>query len=254
MSKLDVECSNAKELSMAHELLGDVLRTPDEGGRVRRRYLLPVSIAIHAAAAAAVLIIPLAAEVDAPDPARTACPYMRAVALPPPPPPISVGSAPRSSGVSVPVQAPDAIAPEDESPADVSAASPGPPAMGTIGAPGGVDFGALVPTPNLTVVPPPAPPREPVPVGGKIREPRKILDVAPLYPPFAVAARKEGVVILEAVIDERGNVARVRVLRSEPLLDAAAVSAVERWRYTPTLLNNVPVPVLMTITVRFSLR
>jgi protein TonB len=87
-----------------------------------------------------------------------------------------------------------------------------------------------------------------------IREPKKIVDVAPVYPPLAIAARKEGFVIMEATIDQHGNVVRVRVLRSEPLLDAAAVSAVERWRYTPTLLNNQPVPVLMTVTVRFSLR
>jgi protein TonB len=39
-----------------------------------------------------------------------------------------------------------------------------------------------------------------------------------------------------------------------PLLDAAAVEAVRRWRYTPTLLNGVPVPVLMTIRVQFTLQ
>jgi protein TonB len=66
--------------------------------------------------------------------------------------------------------------------------------------------------------------------------------------------KKEGVVILEALLDERGNVDRLKVLRSEPLLDDAAVEAVRRWRCTPTLLNGVPVPVLMMVTVRFSLR
>jgi protein TonB len=38
-----------------------------------------------------------------------------------------------------------------------------------------------------------------------------------------------------------------------PLLEDAAVRAVRQWRYTPTELNGVPVPVLMTITVVFSL-
>jgi protein TonB len=56
------------------------------------------------------------------------------------------------------------------------------------------------------------------------------------------------------MLDETGRVAQLKVLRSEPLLDAAALEAVRRWRYTPTLLNNVPVPVLLTVTVRFSLR
>jgi periplasmic protein TonB len=43
------------------------------------------------------------------------------------------------------------------------------------------------------------------------------------------------------------------VLRSVPLLDEAAVDAVSRWRYTPTLLNGTPVAVLMTITINFTL-
>jgi protein TonB len=75
-----------------------------------------------------------------------------------------------------------------------------------------------------------------------------------VYPAVARQARVEGIVILEAIIDERGNVDRVRVLRSFPLLDEAAVRAVRSWRYTPTLLNGVPVPVLMTVSVHFTLR
>ncbi len=81
-----------------------------------------------------------------------------------------------------------------------------------------------------------------------------MFDVAPVYPTIAINARKEGTVILEVVIDESGAVSRMRVLRSEPLLDEAAMAAVKRWRYTPTLLNNVPIPILMTVTVRFTLQ
>jgi len=86
-----------------------------------------------------------------------------------------------------------------------------------------------------------------------VREPKKISDVRPVYPAIAQAAKVEGMVILEAVINERGTVERVRVLRSVPLLDAAAVEAVRNWRYTPTLLNGTPVSVLMTITLHFTL-
>lgn len=60
--------------------------------------------------------------------------------------------------------------------------------------------------------------------------------------------------ILEAVINERGTIERVKVLKSVPLLDAAAVAAVKDWRYTPTLLNGVPIAVLMTITMNFTLQ
>jgi len=67
------------------------------------------------------------------------------------------------------------------------------------------------------------------------------------------AAGVEGVVILEAVIAEDGSVRDVRVLRSNPLLEAAALEAVRQWRFSPTLLNGEPVPVVMTVTVAFRL-
>ena len=50
-----------------------------------------------------------------------------------------------------------------------------------------------------------------------------------------------------------GRVEDVRILRSIPLLDAAALEAVRQWEYSPTLLNGVPVPVLITVTVNFAL-
>jgi len=109
-----------------------------------------------------------------------------------------------------------------------------------------------------TVTPtPPPPPALPTPklvrVGGVIREPRKILHVAPVYPEFARQARAQGTVTLECILDATGRVESVKVRGSQPLLDDAAVRAVRQWRYTPTELNGVPVPVLMTIMVRFSL-
>jgi TonB family protein len=93
----------------------------------------------------------------------------------------------------------------------------------------------------------------PVRVGGTIREPRKLTNVAPVYPEIAKQARVQGIVILEVTISPRGHVTHVRVLRGAPLLDAAAVEAVRQWVYTPTLLNGVPVPVIMTVTVNFRL-
>jgi protein TonB len=41
-------------------------------------------------------------------------------------------------------------------------------------------------------------------------------------------------------------------VRSSPLLDQAALDAVRQWEYTPTLLNGVPVSVLVTVTVNFT--
>ncbi len=96
--------------------------------------------------------------------------------------------------------------------------------------------------------------RAPLRPGGDIRPPQKLVHVAPIYPPLAVAARLEGRVVLDCVIDEDGRVASVTVLRAQPLLEAAAVEAVRQWRYRPTLLNGVRVGVLLTVTVDFRLR
>ena len=90
-------------------------------------------------------------------------------------------------------------------------------------------------------------------VGGDIRAPQKVRDVRPVYPPEALARGIQGVVIIEATISTSGKVQDARVLRSIPLLDAAALDAVRQWEFTPTLLNGVPVPVIMTVTVQFTL-
>jgi protein TonB len=90
-------------------------------------------------------------------------------------------------------------------------------------------------------------------VGGQIKPPTKTKDVKPVYPPIAQSARVQGVVIIEATIGANGRVQDARVLRSIPLLDQAALDAVRQWEFTPTLLNGVPVPVIMTVTVQFTL-
>jgi protein TonB len=93
--------------------------------------------------------------------------------------------------------------------------------------------------------------RGPVRPGGDLRPPAKVRHVTPAYPELARRAGVEGVVVLECVIDPSGHVAEVRILRSQPLLDAAAVEAVRQWVYRPTRLNGVPVAVLLTVTVQF---
>jgi TonB family protein len=45
-----------------------------------------------------------------------------------------------------------------------------------------------------------------------------------------------------------------RVLRSIPELDQAAIEAVNQWEFTPTLLNGAAMPVIMTVTVNFTLQ
>jgi len=97
------------------------------------------------------------------------------------------------------------------------------------------------------------PPPAAVRVGGAIKEPKKLVHVNPVYPAIAQSARVQGVVILECTIAPDGTVSDAKVLRSIPLLDQAAVDAVTQWRFAPTQLNGVPVAVIMTVTVNFSL-
>jgi protein TonB len=96
-------------------------------------------------------------------------------------------------------------------------------------------------------------PGVPVRIGGDIKEPTKIRDVRPVYPAEAKEARVQGIVIIEATIDETGAVGDTNVLRSVPMLDEAALDAVRQWVFTPTVLNGVPVSVIMTVTVKFTL-
>ena len=219
-----------------------------------RLSMLPVSIAAHFVAFAAFLFVPLAGGVEAPTPwPLSSAPEFITAAPVPPPQQVTVLRTSLSRSGAAPIVAPDHI----EDPADEP-----PPVYGSdpIGARVGLDVGLPEGLTLDTFTPPPPPIVAPSPQvagtyrpGGAIREPRKIRDSPAVYPEVARNAKIEGVVILEATIDERGVVTDARVLRSVPLLDAAALTALKQWRYTPTLLNGVPVRVLMTVTFRFSL-
>jgi TonB family protein len=95
--------------------------------------------------------------------------------------------------------------------------------------------------------------RPPLRIGDDMRPPRKLHDVPPVYPPDAIAARITGTIVIEATIGTTGAVEDARVVSGVPMLDDPALDAVRQWRYTPTLLNGEPVPVIMTVTVKFSL-
>lgn len=119
--------------------------------------------------------------------------------------------------------------------------------------------------PNIPGVRPPPPPAlaltgaaaradnmTPLRVGGAVGTPTKIRHVSPVYPADAIAAGIQGVVIIEAVIDESGGVSSARVLRQVPGLDEAALEAVRQWQFTPTLVDGAAVRVVMTVTINFT--
>jgi TonB family protein len=97
------------------------------------------------------------------------------------------------------------------------------------------------------------PMREPIRVGGNVQETKLIYRAEPVYPEMAKKSRVSGNVILQVTTNEAGEVYEVRVMRGHPLLNDAAIDAVRQWRYSPTLLNGEPVPVIATVTVIFRL-
>jgi protein TonB len=120
------------------------------------------------------------------------------------------------------------------------------------GVPGGVPGGMAGGAPP----PPPPPPqkKEPIRVGGNVQSSKLIRRVEPEYPELAKRARVQGIVLLQVTVDETGNVTDINIIRGHPLLNQAAVDAVRQWKYSPTLLNGEPVPVIATVTVNFVLR
>jgi protein TonB len=192
-------------------------------------------------------------------------PMMMAFVAPPPPPPPPPPPAPSekseapkplpTSGDVAPIVPPQQIEPEAPVP---DSGEGDPPVLG--GVPGGIVGGVVggvpdLPPPPPPPAPPPPAPRGPVRIGGEIKEPTLVHRVEPEYPPIAVASQIEGVVILEAIVDEEGRVESVRVLRSPGVfLDTAAVRAVKQWRYTPVLLNGRPEKFILTVVISFSLQ
>jgi protein TonB len=232
---------------MPRDLFGDVTRPSISVGN-RKWYTVPVSLLSHFAIVVAIVLVPLLAPAWMPNPFQggIAAAYIDLVPPTPPLPPskprqIDVNDPPPARGISV--DAPAGINPERPSP-EGGWETPLP--TGTVV---GV-FDNIVAPPPVAAAAPPAPVR----VGGAVRTPQKIHDVSPVYPPIAQSARVQGIVIIEATIGEDGEVTNARILRSVPLLDQAAIEAVRQWRYAPSMLNGVPVPVIMTVTVNFTLR
>lgn len=232
---------------MPRDLFGDVTR-PSISVGTRKWYAVPVSLVSHSAIVAVLVALPILAPALMPEVFTSGIDAPRLIDIIPPAPPPQPRLRPRepiADPQAFPVNAPDSIEPERE--IDLSfqdAAGPG--------VVGGVDqFSDVLAEP---IVPAAPEQQAPLPVGGAIRTPTKVRDVKPVYPPMAQAARIEGIVIIEATIDVDGRIMNARVLRSVPMLDPAALDAVRQWQFTPTLLNGVPVPVIMTVTVAFKLQ
>jgi protein TonB len=197
---------------------------------------------------------------------------------PPAPPPIEmpVVAAPRVTTQPARPVAPEALVMPTAIPKEIAkiVEEPIAPPSGVIGGvPGGVPGGLIggvlggilsaeanryappaLATPPPPPAPPPPPPKivaSPLRVGGDVKEPRPVTMVPPIYPQLASKARVSGTVVLEATLTAQGTVEEIRVVSGHPLLVEAAVNCVKQWRYEPTLLNGVPVSVVLIAKVRF---
>ena len=93
-----------------------------------------------------------------------------------------------------------------------------------------------------------------VKISGVVEQAQLISRIEPRYPALAVQVKKEGTVVLHAIISRDGGITSLDVISGPPLLVQAALDAVRQWRYRPTLLNGEPVEVETSITVIFRLK
>ena len=94
-------------------------------------------------------------------------------------------------------------------------------------------------------------PKGPIRVGHNVQASKLVHRVEPVYPEMARAARVIGLVMLQVLVDEAGEVQDLKVLRGHPLLNSAALEAVRQWRYSPTTLNGQPVSVVSNVAINF---
>jgi len=224
------------------------------------------AMSLHFALLAVLIIVPLYTTGTIHPPEYV--PIVPVVAPPPPPP--APPAAPAAPHVVHPqaklnyklhrFTAPTAI-PKKVSLEDASGA---PPDVGGVvgGVPGGVAGGQLgvivggVLGGTGELAPPPPPAQKPTPklvrVGSNLRAPRQTYTVDPEYPTLARQAHVHGTVVVDAIIDERGNVVQARAISGHPLLIPPALKAVLQWKYEPTSLNGQPISVELQVFVNFN--
>ena len=219
---------------------------------------------LHIAILAALIIVPLYTTGTIQLSKNEVIPLVAPPAAPPPPPPAAARAvAPHTTPtkpkltytqgkLTAPVAVPKTISVDNAAAEPEVGGVPGGVAGGQLG---GTLGGVIGGTGTSAPIPPPqqAAAKRIVRVGSNLKAPRQIYSVQPEYPTLAREGHIWGTVVVNAVIDEHGNVVQARALNGHPLLIPAALKAVLQWKYEPTLLNGTPVAVEMDVTVHFNL-
>jgi periplasmic protein TonB len=224
-----------------------------------KRATMPIAYLFEAILLGAIILYPLMYTQTLP---QAQLMTMLVAPPPPPPPPPPAPPAPKviihkvsmEDLLKAPTVIPKTIQQIKETPE-------APQAAGVVGGvPGGVPGGSMGGViGGMVGAPPPPPPPKPaapkrITVGGQVEESKKIYAPAPEYPQIAKMARVQGLVRLAAVISKDGTIQDLHLISGPPLLVNAAMQAVAKWRYQPTLLNGEPVDVDTEIDVNFTLQ
>ena len=245
----------------------DLIESSSRGGSRDKRSLF-VSGAVHAILVLVLIIVPLVHYDTLPAPISYV--GLPPASPPPSPPPLPAAPLPNVKVRKVAEVAVSSLMEPATIPIGIPELRDDIPDISTIatsryGLPGGIpggDVGAigdyqpsavLEYIPAVAPPPPPAAAKKPIRVASTLQTSKLIRRITPDYPPLAKQARVEGMVMLQVLVDETGNISEINIIRGHPLLVQAAVDAVKEWKYSPTLLNDEPVAVIATVTVNFVL-
>jgi len=250
-----------------HEVFAEAMLEDTSAHQRRSPFDWVAAIGVHFAILAMLLILPLyfTAGLDFHKLNLTFLATPPMPAAPPPPPMASASARPARIVPSHVFAAGKLIAPSfiPKAIATGPSVAEAPPDEGFVGVPGGVPGGQVggvlggvlggaikgVPLPAAPVA---AGPKAPVRVGGDVKPPRLLFGPAPDYPLLAKQAHIGGIVVIEAVIDEHGNVTGMRLISGHPLLVQSALNAVSKRKYEPTVLDGEPTPIDLRVEVSFS--
>jgi len=89
-------------------------------------------------------------------------------------------------------------------------------------------------------------------VSGDMKPPKATKSPDPDYPQIPADAEPNGVVVMLVGINPKGRVELVHVLRSSnDAFQNSAVSTVKTWKFSPAKKDGKPVPVQVTVEMRF---
>jgi protein TonB len=261
-----------RETDLHHDVFAEAMLEDNSTHQRRSPLDWVASIGVHFAILAVLLILPLYFT-EGLDSQKLNLMFLAAPPMPAaaPPPPMFSSAVPRPIR-PVPLRPfnPTQLTAPSFIPKAVVSTSPGagmPPDDALMGVPGGVPGG--IPGGQIGGViggvfggvakgapPPPAAiaqgPKVPVRVGGNVKPPHLLFAPDPDYPILARQERLSGLVIIEAVIDEHGNVKGMQVVSGHPLLVPSALHAVSKRKYEPTILDGEPTPIDLRVEIRFS--